>query len=359
MGNEQYARGNRHFFYFHRMKECLNCHLNITADAKFCSHCGQKTRPGKLTLWEFFKIFFDTYFNLDSTVFRTVRDLFIPGRLTVKFFEGKRKSYFHPLRTFLLTAGFFIAMLGSHINNYVSAEAEKLSKGLHEYFVKQETLSEIDSMQHVYFDENLECKTINLHDSLRMKYKTQILDSLNQKNSITIENGSGEVINMKLEEIYAKSADELIEELELTDWKSKMSVQQMKKLVDNPNGLIRSSIGNLIWMVLLLMPVIALFLKLIYFRHGHYFVEHLVFSFHFNSFAFLIMGLVLWIFDASGTAILYANLVIIIFLILAMKLYYQQSKRKTFLKWFLLLWGYFFSVFFFLTIMLIFSFFIF
>ena len=337
------------------MKECLNCHKTFTEGSKFCNHCGQKTRPGKLTLWEFFKIFFDTYFNLDSTVFRTIRDLFIPGRLTVRFFEGKRKSYFHPLRTFLLTAAFFIAILGGHLNKYVSTEADKLSKGVHEYFVKQETLSEIDSIQQTFFDENLECKTFNIQDTLRAKYKTQILDSLNQNITFQVNDGEGKRLNMKVEEIYSKSADELIEELELTDWDDKLGVRQMKKFVEDPDGLIRFFIGNMIWMTLLLMPTIALFLKLFYFRNGNFFVEHLVFSFHFNSFAFLLMGTILWIWDVDLKAISLGNFIIIIFLFLAMKLYYKQSILKTFLKWCLLLGGYFFSVIIFFGIMLIFS----
>ena len=339
------------------MKECLNCHKNLTEEAKFCSYCGQKARASRVTIWSFFKTFFETYFNLDSTIFKTTRDLFIPGQLTFRFFEGKRKSYLHPLRIFLITAAFFIAILAGHLNNYVTTEADKISKGVHEYFVTQEMLSEIDSIQKVYFSENLECNTFNIQDSLRAMYKSQILDTINQDIVFTVENGEGQVINLKIEEIYSKSADDLIEELELTDWKGKMSIRQMKKFVDDPDGLIRSAIGNSIWMVLLLMPAIALFLKLIYFRNGYYFVEHLVFSFHFNSFAFLLMGILLWISNLS--AIMFGNLFIIIFLFLAMRKYYQQSIFKTFLKWFLLMIGYFLSVCIFFVIMLLFSFIIF
>ena len=217
----------------------------------------------------------------------------------------------------------------------------------------------MDSIQQKFYGDQPECFTYNIQDTLNSLYQTRILDSINQSVSFTINTDSGKMEKMKIEELYSKSADELIEDLELTKWIDKLSIRQAKRFVDDPNALIRASIGNMIWKVLLLMPTIALFLKLLYFHHGFYYVEHMVFSFHFNSYAFLHMGLIVWIYDVQFSSILIGNLVIIIFLFLALLSFYKQSIFRTFVKCFLLIWSYFLVAIFFLAIMLGLSFILF
>jgi len=92
-------------------------------------------------------------------------------------------------------------------------------------------------------------------------------------------------------------------------------------------------IGNTLWMMLIMMPMLALVLKLLYIRRKFYYFEHLVFSFHTHTFAFLLLALLLilnnflpdWIF-AWGT------LGLAVYLYLAMKRFYGQSWMKTLVK---------------------------
>jgi len=183
---------------------------------------------------------------------------------------------------------------------------------------------------------------------LRSIYETNILDSLSGVN-VSLAGGASEI---PVQDFYKSSIPELVEKYKITDWKEIFMMKQMRRFINDPDKFIQTIIGNFIWLILLLMPLIALMLKLYYARHGFYFVEHLVFSFHFNAFAFFLVGSVTWIFDASGGAVLTANLAAAIFLFLAMKKFYQQSTGKTFLKWLILLFTYFMITLFLTTLLL-------
>lgn len=95
-----------------------------------------------------------------------------------------------------------------------------------------------------------------------------------------------------------------------------------------------------IWM-LFVIPLFALFLKLIYIRSKRYFVEHLVFSFHFFTFVFLSYipaGII-------RLEIFYIPVMLLwfVYLFLAMKRVYQGPIAKTSIKW-LLASGAFFTL---------------
>ncbi len=331
------------------MKNCLNCQTTLPEAAKFCPNCGQKNTDGKVSVTEFFRIFFDTYFNVDSSIFRTAIGLFIPGRLTKQFFEGRHKSFLHPMRLFLLTAAFYIAVLGFQINGYLSKKAESMSKAVQEYFVKNEVLNQVDSIQRVQLLEKSNCVDSSFVDSLRSIYELSILDTLEGNIDITLARGEASI---PIQDFYKSSIPELVEKHKISDWKQIMLMKQTKRFVNDPDKFIQTIIGNLIWMILLLMPTIALMLKLYYVRHGFYFVEHLVFSFHFNAFAFLLVGLTTLICEGNTKIFVAANFIAAIFLFFAMKKFYQQSIGKTFLKWLLLLFTYFMIILFLVTMLL-------
>jgi len=334
------------------MKECLNCQTPLPEVAKFCPNCGQKNRDGRVSVTEFFSIFFDTYFNIDSNIFKTAFGLFVPGRLTTQFFEGRRKSYLHPLRIFLLMSAFYIAVIGFQINGFLSEKADNMSKEVHEYFVKDEVLNQIDSIQNIQIINQSNCVDTSLVDSLRSLYEVSILDSLGEDINLSVARGA----KIRLQDFYNQSIPDLVEKYEITDWKEIMMLKQLRRFVNDPDKYIQTIIGNIIWLILLLMPLIALMLKLYYVRHGYYFVEHLVFSFHFNAFAFFLVGMATWISGSNGGAVLAANFTAAIFLFFAMKKFYQQSYPKTFLKWLLLLFTYFMSTVFLVAILLTVSF---
>ena len=78
----------------------MNCGTEVPGN--FCSNCGQKFQPTKLPLREFLEDAVETLFNLDSRALRTLKELFLkPGKVTLKYIEGKRAAYLPPLRIYI------------------------------------------------------------------------------------------------------------------------------------------------------------------------------------------------------------------------------------------------------------------
>lgn len=89
---------------------CQNCGTPLLGE--HCYACGQ---PVKGLVRHFSSIlgdFFDTVFNVDSRVFRTLGPLFLkPGFLSRQYFEGHRVRYVSPVRLFffITLVTFFVA----------------------------------------------------------------------------------------------------------------------------------------------------------------------------------------------------------------------------------------------------------
>src|SRR5690606_26300367 len=81
---------------------CLNCHQSLENDEKFCCHCGQEKKEYTLQIKEIGDQFFRTLFNIDNTLFRTLKLLPTPWVLTRHFVAGHRIPYYHPARMFII-----------------------------------------------------------------------------------------------------------------------------------------------------------------------------------------------------------------------------------------------------------------
>ena len=81
---------------------------------------------------------------------------------------------------------------------------------------------------------------------------------------------------------------------------------------------------------LLLVPIAALLFSCLYIRREKYYVEHLVFTLHFNAFCFLMIGLVNAVPGRLPGGVVF--LWVVIYLLLALKRNYGQGWGKTILK---------------------------
>ena len=85
-------------------KICQNCNTENESPFQYCPSCGQKNTDGKITFSELWSEFKDAVFNIDSRSWRTFKNLFIPGKLTLEYFSGKHRGYVHPLRLLIVTS---------------------------------------------------------------------------------------------------------------------------------------------------------------------------------------------------------------------------------------------------------------
>jgi hypothetical protein len=90
-------------------RRCENCGAALYGE--HCYACGQPTKGLVRHFTSILGDFFDTVFNIDSRVLRTVWPLLArPGYLSLEYFAGRRVRYVTPMRLFLFLSlvGFFV-----------------------------------------------------------------------------------------------------------------------------------------------------------------------------------------------------------------------------------------------------------
>lgn len=308
--------------------------------ATYCAECSQKYTTGKVPLWSFLTELIDAIFNFESKTIKTYVNLFVPGKLTKDYFEGKQVRYLHPLRVFLITAAILLGVASVQIGNTLLPNIEKYENKVHGHFVKLGMLAKLDSLNiGLIPKDSVGVDSFNM-DSLRKVLELDIIDSLGSNILMTIDVDGTKDYKIPMHQLYESHPDTIVKEFEIEGVTNQLIVKQTIAFIKSPSGFIQKTIANLIWMIILLMPAIALMLKLLYKNSKRYFVEHLVFSLHYHSLLFLIIS-PFWWFASSGMV----SIILMLaqpFLIFAMKRYYEQTWGKTILKWFLLSFSYLF-----------------
>lgn len=326
---------------------CLNCALEITESTLYCPNCGQKVGESKKSIWAFFKRFFNIVFNVDSKFFRSAIALFIPGKLTKEYFAGKHRKYAHPLRSFFILAAIHISIIGYLLNQNLEfsdnpfRDNKKINTTLG-------TL--IDSFQISTNRDTLLLSEQNILDSLKQYVENELIYNTESVQSIPgINIGSDSSLitktNILTSDIILLTPEEISEKYEIKDKYYQLFLKQWIKAFKEPENLIKSIIANLIWLLFVLLPVVALFMKFLYIRRKRYFIEHLVFLFHWHSFAFIIMSIYFLLYQSVPKFWIAICLgIIVLFGYFALRRYYKDGFFKSIIKYSLILSVYVFSM---------------
>jgi hypothetical protein len=82
-----------------RPAHCRNC--GTPAPGAYCPACGQETQLHPPSAREFLHEFVGHYIALEGALWRTLKALLVPGKLTLEYFAGRRRQYVLPLRLYL------------------------------------------------------------------------------------------------------------------------------------------------------------------------------------------------------------------------------------------------------------------
>ncbi len=344
-------------------KACRNCEQPIQETAAYCPACGQKYTTGKIPVKTFIEDAFSQYLNLDSRLFRTLAALAIPGKLTTEYFKGKHKQYAKPLQLFLVPAVFLFALISWNLSN--------TDLGDNAIMALKEDLDWIDFYNHLdtakihtdslFSQQIAHDATDSLMDYMKLRHPlpkdTFNLNLFDEEpdttvtDSVTVDIAGDDIstsfmvskFNISKKDLFEKKPKELVDDYgKNLPFAQKILFRQAAKLKQGGRGVIEYFFGKMSLALLVMMPFLALILKLLYIRRKHYFVEHLVFNFHFHAFVFsllLILGLLQdyvpwWVIVLTGLGIL-------VYLYLAMRRVYGQGRVKTFIKFGTLLTSYF------------------
>ena len=329
---------------------CRNCEGLLPEQAWYCPHCGQKCTDGRISIKELLDEFFEAIFNVDSRFFLTLRALFFPGLLTNRYFVGKRKSYVHPLRLFLVNGVIFFTLASLVTSKFVDRNLAEASDSIFkDDAYKLQLINQLDTLKGpiiaassapaevaVAFD-SLFAKVSEAEDSFTILYFEYAGDWQLEQEEIEL----AKVDALELNE------QDLAKKYGITSYIGRTSLQQSLRIITQLDQVVSSAIGQLIWSFLLMMIILGFCLKLLYIRRGIFYVEHLVFSFHFHAFIFFLTSFFLLfafispaLFEAHAEKLNLIFIVGLIYMLLAMKKVYKQSWGKTFVKFALLNFGY-------------------
>lgn len=271
---------------------CLNCGTNVTG--KYCQNCGQENIEVKETFFQIVYHFIEDITHFDGKLIKTLKYLITkPGFLTKEYVSGKRASYIHPIRMYLFISAIFFLFIFSGEQKLVDVNT------------KQSNSSKI-----VFGDSTY--GTLAAYDSAQSKLPKQKKDnwltSKLIKQQIIINNKFGNDQNKIL-----------------------------AALIDN----FKHNFSKILYLSL---PIFAFFLWILYKRNrSYYFADHMIFSIHLYCayfiiiFIFTLLDLVVKFFTPS-TGILEFIYFVSLFLYFykAVRNFYGQSRKKTFVKFILI-----------------------
>lgn len=312
---------------------CLNCGYPFFRNEVYCPECGQKNKNNKITFNSFINEVFKGFTSWDAKFWKTLLPLITkPGKVSKDYIEGKRTRYTNPFRFYLTTSVIFFLLVG--LGNAIESYQEFLGEN-------QKSLN-----------NDLEILTGN-------ENSTSVKDSLNTKNdTITIKHA--QVFKKDITKFVSFQrkhpnlpAHQALDSLKQPKtffnkflYKKSETINGFSKRPDKSiNTLINQATSHLSTAIFILLPLFALFLKLLYFRQKYTYVEHLVFVFHTQTvfFILLIFFSLLAFFlpkTNSGTSINIFILLFLAYLFIAMKVFYKQKYLKTIIKFLITITAY-------------------
>jgi Protein of unknown function (DUF3667) len=322
---------------------CLNCGTKL--QDTFCHHCGQKDIPKRQTLGELWTNFISSFWSYEGKFLKTTQYIITrPGFLATEYTQGKRERYYHPARMYVFMSFVFFLLFFSlpdsdggkreliqgGVSKADSLELAKLSTNP-QNFVKEGGLDSI--LQNIQMDSADRGQV----DSARVQMGKKKVGNKNVGWSI-------DKVDYKTRKSY-DSAQLIKSEIERDGWLTRNMMYKIIDLNEKYKGdwkkfaedFKQSFNDNFSKVLFWLLPFFALLLKLLYIRRDYFYSEHLVFSIYAYNFFYLagsiqmLIDLVPWL----GWLATLMGFWIFFYLLFAMKRMYEQSWRKTILKFFL------------------------
>lgn len=96
---------------------CENCATPLQGE--YCHQCGQSVHNPVRHAGHAIEEFFEAFWHLDGRLWRTLRDLMVPGRTATNYLAGHRARYIPPLRLFVVLSvlTFFLGALTIHVDS--------------------------------------------------------------------------------------------------------------------------------------------------------------------------------------------------------------------------------------------------
>lgn len=272
---------------------CLNCGTRLRG--QYCGSCGQRSRSRLISIWQLLREAFGDLFELDSRLWRTVVPLLTkPGKLTRDYLEGRRARYMPPFRTYLVLSVIFFVVAFFDPNSFKQIIDPDPEPTVEEIAQRQEDAKAAAAEKEAALkaaEENL--KALQAEGKIPKAVVDEVAAG---NNGFSINFGDSEKDDGSQFfgdcENASVSGDE-----DLPEWiKKRFTDERVKTICENNNARGRDSFrdaiaDNIPVALIVLLPLMAMVLKMLYPLSRRYFVEHLLFFVHFHAFFFLMLVL--------------------------------------------------------------------
>ena len=327
---------------------CANCGTVLTGP--YCARCGQHVADFHRSVWRFVAEFFDNTICWDNKLLRTLEPLFKqPGFLTSEFMAGRRVRYVHPLRLFLFTSAVCLTLMQYNWSRNFDTEVTTdkhgrvhTTVGIHDRSSTPVVSPTLTATPEPTF-ARAESPTPSATPA---PSSGEDRDDDNDPGARAIKKALGDkfgkiptdgnFLPKNFGDRIAKSAEKAAS---ATDKAAEEGTAvRLRRAIEGIQQ-------RLSWVALALLPVFALFLRSMYWREDSFYFAHLIFSLHYHTFLLLFwtaytgLGLVASHLPISGlwhTLLSCCLLLPPCYLFLALRQNYQESKRRTWTKVFLL-----------------------
>ncbi len=324
---------------------CMNCGVPLAG--QYCSACGQRHEPHVHTIGHFTAEAVESITHADSRLWRTLGYLLVkPGRLTREFLDGRRASFLPPFRLYIVISVVF----------FLVGMPEKVT-------VKPEAPSEtLDAATLIAQAEEFESPDNPLPEAMRQRTAKYLREE-------AAKAAAREAAGIKPKQREAKPAvTDPLEEDGTTHDNVNVSFGGLNRFCeslekpDNANSVFRSNllarcrrlassdgsnlgsviVHNVPRAMFIFLPLLALVMKLLYWRPKRYYVEHLLFLIHNHAFVFLATTLLILIARVPFTGPLMGwlgtatSVYVVWYLFRAMRVVYGQGRGLTLAKYFTL-----------------------
>jgi hypothetical protein len=313
---------------------CANCGTALVGE--YCAACGQRHEPHVHTLRHFAGEAFESVTHADSRLWRTLWFLLSrPGFLTREFFAGRRASYLPPFRLYLVISVVFFLVVGVPNGTRVQVDEKAAAKGVTGMqeaagVLEKQTGPASEALKEVAAELRREAAKEGAAGESAADSGTKKKEGLQSQNGMTEfcdafkkPDPRGNKDYARLQAFCAKTAE------------------------DGGAELLRSVVHNIPRAMFVFLPLLALAMKLMYWRPRRYYVEHLLFLVHNHAFVFLLLAILtlLKLIPIMGQRLGWVEgfvwLYMIWYLFRAMRNVYQQGRALTLAKYFALGLAYF------------------
>jgi len=331
--------------------DCLNCGAHLSG--QYCGNCGQRSATRLISIWQLLAEAFGDLFELDSRLWRTLIPLLIrPGQLTRDYLLGRRARYMPPFRMYLVLSLIFFVVAFFDPREELGllfepepppTAAEEAARESEAQQAKEEILDEFQRAG------------IGREDAV----SADRLDKSDEQPDATPD-GAGGTLRWDVNDGEAECDVDSDSIAGWPEWfkrrltPARLEVVCDRIVADEGATFLDLLVDNIPIALIVLLPLMALVLKILYPLSRRYFVEHLLFIVHFHAFFFLILTLQILfsrLTNAVGVAggvstlvMVAASLYIPVYLYMAMRRVYDQRHILTIIKYFALVVAYWLGV---------------